>query len=106
MVNSGKTNAAEAVPFFGLHRSSVSRLISQARAEDAAAVRNFVFPGQHFDSQTTSRLAASKSVFCLEAAGGRGTFELGNLSGMVNPSIELHRPLSYARDPFHVHRLR
>jgi DNA invertase Pin-like site-specific DNA recombinase len=37
MVNSGKTSAAEAARLFGLHRSSVSRLMSQARAEDAAA---------------------------------------------------------------------
>jgi DNA invertase Pin-like site-specific DNA recombinase len=35
MVNSGKTSAAEAARLFGLHRSSVSRLISQARAEKA-----------------------------------------------------------------------
>jgi DNA invertase Pin-like site-specific DNA recombinase len=35
MVNSGKTSAAEAARLFGLHRSSVSRLISQARAENA-----------------------------------------------------------------------
>jgi DNA invertase Pin-like site-specific DNA recombinase len=32
MVNSGKTSAAEAARLFGLHRSSVSRLISQANA--------------------------------------------------------------------------
>jgi DNA-directed RNA polymerase specialized sigma24 family protein len=38
MVNSGKTSAAEAARLFGLHRSSVSRLISQARAESAAIV--------------------------------------------------------------------
>ena len=36
MVNSGKTSAAEAARLFGLHRSSVSRLMSQARAEGAA----------------------------------------------------------------------
>jgi DNA invertase Pin-like site-specific DNA recombinase len=35
MVDSGKTSAAEAARLFGLHRSSVSRLISQARAEKA-----------------------------------------------------------------------
>jgi len=33
MVNSGRTTAAEAARLFGLHRSSVSRLISQSRAE-------------------------------------------------------------------------
>jgi DNA-directed RNA polymerase specialized sigma24 family protein len=38
MVNSGKTSAAEAARLFGLKRSSVSRLISQARAEGAAIV--------------------------------------------------------------------
>ena len=38
MVNSGKTSAAEAARLFGLHRSSVSRLISQARAEKVAVV--------------------------------------------------------------------
>jgi DNA invertase Pin-like site-specific DNA recombinase len=38
MVNSGKTTAAEAARLFGLHRSSVSRLMSQARAEGAAVV--------------------------------------------------------------------
>jgi DNA invertase Pin-like site-specific DNA recombinase len=38
MVNSGKTSAAEAARLFGLHRSSVSRLISQARAEGTATV--------------------------------------------------------------------
>jgi len=38
MVNSGKTSAAEAARLFGLHRSSVSRLISHARAEGAALV--------------------------------------------------------------------
>ena len=38
MVNSGKTSAAEAARLFGRHRSSVSRLISQARAENPAAV--------------------------------------------------------------------
>jgi DNA invertase Pin-like site-specific DNA recombinase len=32
MVNSGKTSAAEAARLFGLHRSSVSRLMSQANA--------------------------------------------------------------------------
>lgn len=36
MVNCGKTNAAEAARLFGIHRSSVSRLISQARAEGTA----------------------------------------------------------------------
>jgi hypothetical protein len=35
MVNSGKTSAAAAARLFGLHRSSVSRLMSQARAEGA-----------------------------------------------------------------------
>ena len=38
MVNSGKTSAAEAARLFGLHRSSVSRLISQANSEKAVAV--------------------------------------------------------------------
>jgi DNA invertase Pin-like site-specific DNA recombinase len=38
MVNSGKTSAAEAARLFGLHRSSVSRLISQARAEKGVVV--------------------------------------------------------------------
>src|ERR1700726_4123063 len=38
MVNSGKTSAAEAARLFGLHRSSISRLISQANAEKAIAV--------------------------------------------------------------------
>jgi predicted DNA-binding protein (UPF0251 family) len=38
MVNSGKTSAAEVARLFGLHRSSVSRLISQARAKGAAIV--------------------------------------------------------------------
>jgi DNA invertase Pin-like site-specific DNA recombinase len=37
MVNSGKTSAAEAARLFGIHRSSVSRLLSQARAGDGAA---------------------------------------------------------------------
>jgi DNA invertase Pin-like site-specific DNA recombinase len=38
MVNSGKASAAEAARLFGLHRSSVSRLISQANSEKAIAV--------------------------------------------------------------------
>jgi predicted DNA-binding protein (UPF0251 family) len=38
MVNSGKTRAAEAARLFGLRRSSISRLISQARAEEAVVV--------------------------------------------------------------------
>jgi DNA invertase Pin-like site-specific DNA recombinase len=38
MVNSGNKTAAEAARLFGLHRSSISRLISQARAEGVAAV--------------------------------------------------------------------
>jgi DNA invertase Pin-like site-specific DNA recombinase len=38
MVNSGNKTAAEAARLFGLHRSSISRLISQARAEEGAAV--------------------------------------------------------------------
>ena len=38
MVNSGKTSAAEAARLFGLHRSNVSRLISQANSEKSAAV--------------------------------------------------------------------
>ena len=38
MVNSGKTSTAEAARLFGLHRSSVSRLMSQAHAEKAIAV--------------------------------------------------------------------
>jgi DNA invertase Pin-like site-specific DNA recombinase len=38
MVNSGKTSAAEAARLFGLHRSSVSRLISQANSEKAVAI--------------------------------------------------------------------
>jgi DNA invertase Pin-like site-specific DNA recombinase len=37
MVNSGNKTAAEAARLFGLHRSSISRLISQARAEEVAA---------------------------------------------------------------------
>ena len=36
MVHSGKTSAAEAARLFGLHRSSVSRLLSQARVEKVA----------------------------------------------------------------------
>jgi hypothetical protein len=36
-VNSGNKTAAEAARLFGLHRSSISRLISQARAEEVAA---------------------------------------------------------------------
>jgi predicted DNA-binding protein (UPF0251 family) len=38
MVNSGKTSAAEAARLFGLHRSSVLRLMSKARAEQATVV--------------------------------------------------------------------
>jgi hypothetical protein len=38
MVNSSKTIAAEAARLFWLHRSSISRLMSQARAEKTAAV--------------------------------------------------------------------
>jgi predicted DNA-binding protein (UPF0251 family) len=38
MVNSGKTSAAEAARLFGIHRSSVSRLVSQANSEKAVAV--------------------------------------------------------------------
>jgi DNA invertase Pin-like site-specific DNA recombinase len=38
MVNSGKTSAAEAARLFGIHRSSVSRMMSQANAEKAIAV--------------------------------------------------------------------
>ncbi len=38
MVSSGKTSAAEAARLFGLHRSSVSRLISRANAEKAVVV--------------------------------------------------------------------
>lgn len=34
----GKTSAAEAARLFGLHRSSVSRLISQANAEKPVVV--------------------------------------------------------------------
>jgi DNA invertase Pin-like site-specific DNA recombinase len=37
-VNSGNKTGAEAARLFGLHRSSISRLISQARAEGVAAV--------------------------------------------------------------------
>jgi DNA invertase Pin-like site-specific DNA recombinase len=38
MVNSGKTSAAEAARLFGIHRSSVSRLISQANSVKAIVV--------------------------------------------------------------------
>jgi DNA invertase Pin-like site-specific DNA recombinase len=38
LVNSGKASAAEAARLFGLHRSSVSRLISQANAEKPVVV--------------------------------------------------------------------
>jgi hypothetical protein len=38
MVNSGNTTAAEAARLFGLHRSSISRLMAQANAKDVAAV--------------------------------------------------------------------
>src|SRR6202047_5276146 len=38
MVHSGNKTAAEAARLFGFHRSSISRLISQARAEGVAAV--------------------------------------------------------------------
>ena len=38
MVNSGKTSATDAARLFGIHRSSVSRLMSQARVEGAAIV--------------------------------------------------------------------
>ncbi len=38
MINSGNKTAAEAARLFGLHRSSISRLISQARAEGVAVV--------------------------------------------------------------------